>query len=173
MCRHSLIRSEATGAAWRVWPDLETPCLQGAIQENGTYLFELRGAANADAAVISLMDDRLPLARCARRRSMRHAGAGCLAFMPGRSRLSCACLTAILAALRSSPIRTGEKLTREDFDVMVREIPDDTFALFSPASSFRKNIARGAGTRPPAIARLSSCGRDDRRSEKRRCGHHQ
>jgi hypothetical protein len=45
------------------------------------------------------------------------------------------------------------KLTRESFDAMVREILDDTFALFS-LSSFRKSIARGAGTRPPAIARL-------------------
>ena len=45
------------------------------------------------------------------------------------------------------------KLTREDFDTMVREILDDTFALFS-LSSFRKGIARGNGGRPPAIARL-------------------
>ena len=45
------------------------------------------------------------------------------------------------------------KLTREDFDVMVREILEDTFALFS-LGGFRRSIARGSGTRPPAIARL-------------------
>ena len=45
------------------------------------------------------------------------------------------------------------KLTRDDFDAMVREILDDTFALFS-LSSFRKAVGRGNGTRPPAIARL-------------------
>ena len=45
------------------------------------------------------------------------------------------------------------KLTRDDFDTMVREILDDTFALFS-LSSFRKAVARGTGGRPPAIARL-------------------
>jgi hypothetical protein len=45
------------------------------------------------------------------------------------------------------------KLTRADFDDMVREILTDTFALFS-LSGFRKGIARGVGTRPPAIARL-------------------
>ncbi len=36
---------------------------------------------------------------------------------------------------------------------MVREILDDTFALFS-LSSFRKAVGRGSGARPPAIARL-------------------
>ena len=36
---------------------------------------------------------------------------------------------------------------------MVREILEDTFALFS-LSSFRKSIARGGGAKPPAIARL-------------------
>jgi PD-(D/E)XK nuclease superfamily/Domain of unknown function (DUF2357) len=36
---------------------------------------------------------------------------------------------------------------------MVREILEDTFALFS-LSSFRRSIARGSGRRPPAIARL-------------------
>lgn len=45
------------------------------------------------------------------------------------------------------------KLTREDFDTMVREILDDTFALFS-ISSFRKAVGRGSGSRPPPIARL-------------------
>ena len=47
----------------------------------------------------------------------------------------------------------SRKLTRDDFDAMVREILEDTFALFS-LSSFRKSIARGAGAKPPAIARL-------------------
>jgi hypothetical protein len=45
------------------------------------------------------------------------------------------------------------KLTRDDFNAMVREILDDTFALFS-ISGFRKAVARGSGSRPPAIARL-------------------
>jgi hypothetical protein len=45
------------------------------------------------------------------------------------------------------------KLTRNEFDTMVREVLEDTFALFA-LSSFRKSVARGAGTRPPPIARL-------------------
>lgn len=145
-----LIRSEATGAAWRVWPDPETPP-QGAVRENGSYLFELRGTANAGAADL-LIDDRplealrAPAVDAARWR-----------WLPG---FHAGTVEAELRLPDNNPRRFEivtdpdlRKLTREDFDVMVREILDDTFALFS-LSSFRKNIARGAGTRPPAIARL-------------------
>jgi hypothetical protein len=45
------------------------------------------------------------------------------------------------------------KLTRDDFDAMVREILDGTFALFS-ISGFRKAVGRGSGSRPPPVARL-------------------
>ena len=45
------------------------------------------------------------------------------------------------------------KLTRDDFDAMVREIQDDTFALFA-LSGFRRGVARGSGNRPPPLARL-------------------
>ena len=54
---------------------------------------------------------------------------------------------------RSSPIRTAANSPAPSFDAMVREILDDTFALFA-LSGFRKGIARGAGRRPPPIARL-------------------
>jgi hypothetical protein len=45
------------------------------------------------------------------------------------------------------------KLTRDDFDVMVREVLEDSQALFS-LSAFRKSIARQRGNRPPPLARL-------------------
>lgn len=45
------------------------------------------------------------------------------------------------------------KLTRNDFDAMVREVLEDTFALFS-LSAFRKGIARQSGSKPPPLARL-------------------
>src|SRR5690606_39427826 len=45
------------------------------------------------------------------------------------------------------------KLTRSDFDTMVKEVLEDTFALFS-LSAFRKGIARQPGNRPPPLARL-------------------
>lgn len=57
------------------------------------------------------------------------------------------------------PVRTelvtdseGRKLSRNSFDTMVREVLDDTFALFS-ISSHRFGVRRGIGQSPP-IARL-------------------
>src|SRR5262249_28472811 len=45
------------------------------------------------------------------------------------------------------------KLTRYDFDVMLRDILEDTFALFA-LSGFRRGVARGFGGWRPGIARL-------------------
>ena len=50
------------------------------------------------------------------------------------------------------------KLTRADFGDMVREILEDTFALFS-LSSFRRSVARGAGKSLLRLRVLNSCGR--------------
>ena len=144
-----LMHSEATGAVWQVWPEPEAVA-PGAIQETGSYLFELRGAGAAAADL--LIDDvalealRTPGPDTARWRWLPGFHAGTVEAelrLPG-------------AASRRFEVVTDpdlRKLTRHDFDSMVREILEDTFALFS-LSSFRKGIARGAGRRPPAIARL-------------------
>ena len=145
-----LMRSETTGAAWRVWPDPET-VVPGSVQETGSYLFELHGSS--DAATADLLIDDIPLealrARApdtARWRWSPGFHAGLIEAelrLPGHAPRRFEVIT--------DPDR--RKLTRDDFDAMVREILDDTFALFS-LSSFRKAIARGSGGRPPAIARL-------------------
>ena len=146
-----LIRSEVTGRAWQVWPDAE-PAEAGAVQETGSYLFELSGAAEAGAADL-LIDDQ-PLEAL---RASATTAAARWRWQPG---FHAGTVEAELRLPGSTPRRFEivtdpdlRKLTRDDFDSMVREILDDTFALFS-LSSFRKSIARGAGTKPPAIARL-------------------
>lgn len=144
------MRSEATGEVWRVWPEPE-PVPQGTVQEAGRYFFELKDTSDAPQA--DLLIDDLPLealrtqvADMARWRWSPgfHAGtAEAELRLPGH-------------VPRRFEIITDpdqRKLTRDDFDAMVREILDDTFALFS-LSSFRKAVARGTGGRPPAIARL-------------------
>jgi len=144
------IRSDGPGAAWRIWPDPE-PVLPGCIHETGNYVFELRdsdGAATAellvDGAPLEALRSLTPgLARW-RWAPGFHAGT-----VEAELRLSG-------KASRRFEITTDadlRKLTRDDFDAMVREILDDSFALFS-LSSFRKAVARGSGNRPPAIARL-------------------
>jgi hypothetical protein len=145
-----LMRSEKTGAAWRIWPDPE-PVAPGSVQETSSYLFELHDSADAARADL-LIDDiplealRAPAPDTARWRWSPGFHAGLVEAelrFPGHAPRRFEVVT--------DPDR--RKLTRDDFDAMVREILDDTFALFS-LSSFRKAVARGTGGRPPAIARL-------------------
>jgi hypothetical protein len=145
-----LMRSEATGATWRVWPE-PVPVAPGTVEETGSYLFELQGEAEAGAA--DLLIDDIPL------EALRTTAAGTARWRwsPGFH------AGTVEAELRIPGMRSRRfevitdpdrrKLTREDFDTMVREILDDTFALFS-ISSFRKAVGRGSGSRPPPIARL-------------------
>jgi hypothetical protein len=145
-----LMRSETTGAAWRVWPDPETVA-PGSVQETGSYLFELHDSP--DAANADLLIDDIPL-EALRARAPDTAR---WRWSPG---FHAGLVEAELRFSGHAPRRfevitdpDRRKLTRDDFDAMVREILDDTFALFS-LSSFRKAVARGSGGRPPAIARL-------------------
>ena len=144
------MRSEETGAAWRVWPFAEAVAA-GTVHETGSYLFELTGSAEAPTADLLIDDVRLEALRAAGPDLARwrwspgfHAGlVEAELRLPGH-------------APRRFEVTTDpdrRKLTRDDFDAMVREILDDTFALFS-ISGFRKAVARGSGSRPPAIARL-------------------
>jgi hypothetical protein len=144
-----LIRSEKTGAAWRVWPEPEA-AVPGSIHETGSYLFELRDTPDAGAAELLIDDRPLEALRAA-------AGIAHWRWSPG---FHAGTVDAELRLAGSNPRRFEivtdpdvRKLTRADFDAMVREILEDTFALFS-LSSFRRSVARGSGKRPPAIARL-------------------
>ena len=145
-----MLRDEASGVAWLVWPDAEgVPA--GSVHETGSYLFELRGVPeNSDAGLLiddvmleGLRPERGAVARW-RWSPGFHAGT-----VEAELRLSGH--TPRQFEIVTDPDR--RKLTRDDFDGMVREILEDTFALFS-LSSFRKGVARGTGSRPPAIARL-------------------
>ncbi|NWL80420.1 hypothetical protein DM872_26570 [Pseudomonas taiwanensis] len=144
------IQAERDGEAWQVWP-VPNAVPEGAIREATTYLFELRDCEDALAAEL-LIDDvpaealrsRQPDVARWRWKPGFHAGVIEAALrIPG-------------TGTRRFQITTDpdlHKLTREDFDTMVREVLEDTFALFS-LSAFRKGIARQSGNRPPPLARL-------------------
>jgi hypothetical protein len=141
---------EATGAEWPVWPEPE-PVAPGTVHETGWYRFELSG--DADAAAADLLIDDIPLEAL----RSREPGTARWRWSPG---FHAGTVDAELRLPGRMPRRfevvtdpDRRKLTRADFDCMVREILDDTFALFS-LSSFRKAVAKGTGGRPPAIARL-------------------
>lgn len=144
------IQAEDTGPAWQVWPtpDAVPP---GAIREAAAYLFELRDCDDALAA--DLLIDDLPVQAL----RSRNPGIARWRWEPG---FHAGVVEAVLRIPGSSPrqfqITTDpelRKLTRDDFDAMVRELLEDTFALFS-LSAFRKGIARQASNRPPPLARL-------------------
>jgi hypothetical protein len=144
-----IIRNEATGDAWTVWPEPES-AEPGAIHETGSYMFELH-AIESEAAELLIDERPLEALRAlspntARWRWQPGFQAGTVEAeirLPGSNSRRFEIIT-------DPDLR---KLTREDFDTMVREILEDTFALFA-LSSFRKSIARGSGAKPPAIARL-------------------
>jgi len=135
--------------AVQVWPDGQD--LQpGAVQEARAHLFVLSGDLNAGSA--DLFIDELPLealrSKVADQAVWRwtpgfHAGA-----VEGRLRLAGRSPTFEVV---TDPAE--RKLTRDAFDTMVREVLEDSFALFA-LTAFRKGIERGAGRRPPPIVRL-------------------
>ncbi len=145
-----VLRSEETSEAWRVWPEAEE-IPSGKIHENGRYVFELDG--EAAAAEADLLIDDVPLEALRTSSAMTARWRWAPGFHAGTT-------DAELRLPDRRPRRFEvvtdpdlRKLTRDDFDCMVRELLEDSFALFS-ISGFRKSVARGTGSRPPAIARL-------------------
>jgi len=144
------IRAEGGGPEWQVWPAPEA-VPPGMVREGASYLFELRDSDDALAA--DLLIDDVP----AEALRSRHPRVARWRWQPGfHAGMVEAALRVPGAGTRRFEITTDpdlRKLTRDDFDAMVREVLEDTFALFS-LSAFRKGIARQQGNRPPPLARL-------------------
>ena len=144
------VREEGKDRRWCVWPVPEK-IDAGSIREAASYLFELRGAEGAINADLLIDDHPLEALRSTDPKESRwrwspgfHAGAVEAELrLPGSG-------TERFEIIIDPDLR---KLTRCDFDIMVREILEDTFALFS-LSGFRKSVEHGPGRRPPAITRL-------------------
>lgn len=144
------IQAEGGGSAWQVWPGPAT-LPTGALREGATYVFELRDCDDAIAA--DLLIDDIPADALRSRQSRAARWRWHLGFHAGT----------VNVVLRSPSLGTRHfevttdpdvrKLTRDDFDAMVREVLEDTFALFS-LSAFRKGIARQPRSRLPPLARL-------------------
>jgi hypothetical protein len=144
------IQAEAGGPAWQVWPASEA-IPEGAVREASSYLFELRDNDKAIGADLFIDDVPVDALRSRESRTARWR------WSPG---FHAGTVEAVLrvpdAGLHRFEIITDpdlRKLTRDHFDAMVREILEDTYALFS-ISAFRKGIARQRANRPPPIARL-------------------
>jgi len=139
---------EASGARWRIWPERQD-IPAGAVSETRSYLFEL---THAEAASAQLLIDESPLEALRTAASTEARWRWLPGFNAGEVSLELRTgSTARRLELTTDPDQ--RKLTRDEFDHMLREILEDTFALLS-LSSFRRTVARGAGSKPPAIARL-------------------
>jgi len=123
----------------------------GAVREGASYLFELRDSDNAIAADLLIDDAPVEALRSREPRNARWR------WQPGfHAGMVEAVLRVPGIGMRRFEVTIDpdlRKLTRNDFDAMVREVLEDTFALFS-LSAFRKGIARQPGNRPPPLARL-------------------
>lgn len=144
------IQREGGGQFWQVWP-VQEEIPAGEVREAVSYLFKLQDSD--DALNADLLIDDVPIEAL---RSREHRVAR-WRWTPG---FHAGIVEAVLRipgiGTRRFDITTDpdiRKLTRTDFDAMVREVLEDTFALFS-LSSFRKGIARHTGNRPPPLARL-------------------
>lgn len=145
-----LIRDEASGMAWQVWPEAAA-VPAGAVRETGSYLFELHDSADASVADLLIDDQPLEALRASSSDSARWRWSP--GFYAGTAEAELRVPGHLPRRFEIITDPDRRKLTRDAFDTMVRELLEDTFALYS-LSSFRKAVARGSGARPPAIARL-------------------
>jgi len=134
-----------------VWPG-ECICEPGIIEESRTYIFELRNPPDPLKAHLFIDDQKLrrdildtPLRVQWEWNVEFHAGEVEVVIQLEHPR------TAIRKVLVTDPDK--RKLTREQFDTMIRQILDDTFALLS-LSSYKFRIARGNAAHFPPVARL-------------------
>ena len=145
-----MIRNEGTGSFWRVWPDPQT-IPSGEVRETGTYIFELRHEPNASDA--DLLIDETPLEALRSKDPMTSFWRWSPGFHVGMVEAELRLPGTGIQRFEFITDPDRRKLTRDEFDCMVREILEDTIALFA-LTGFRKSVARGIGNRPPPIARL-------------------
>lgn len=139
------------GQAVAIWPLTSGNPAAGLIQENIRYCFELSDIADPDNAQLYIDDLPLEALRSPNRTTARWAWTP--EFYAGQIRLRISYPPAHQAEMDLMVDPDVAKLTRNEFDSMVRDILEDTTALFS-LSGFRFGIGKGVGTTAPPFARL-------------------
>ena len=136
--------------ARKVWPGKST-LPSDFIQETRDYIFELRGTV--DVLAVQLRIDEIPLLAL----RQLDASTALWSWKPGFHAGSVEASISFdgISWQRFEIITDPDirKMTRVEFDRMVHELLNDTFALFS-LSSFKKGISRSPSGKPPPIARL-------------------
>lgn len=136
-------------SAVKVWPS-GAAVPEGFVAESGEYVFEARGPGASDLD-FSIDDQQLIALRSQMSDTARWLWEP--GFYSGIIEFSLTRGSRKIVAGEMELDPNLAKLTRGEFDQMVREILADTFALFT-LSSARKSVAKGAGGETPPIARL-------------------
>lgn len=134
-----------------IWPG-ECICEPGTLEESRTYIFELRNPPDPLKAHLFIDDQKLK--RDILDTPLRVQWEWNVEFHAGEVEVVIQLehpWNAIRKVLVTDPDK--RKLTREQFDIMIRQILDDTFALLS-LSSYKFRIARGNAAHFPPVARL-------------------
>lgn len=136
--------------AVRLWPD-QTALGPGVIQEAREYLIELRMVEQPDQVTLFIDDWPVEALRSPSSSTARWRWSP--GFYAGRIEIGIDFGDGIRHDTSVVIDPDLDKLTRDDFDTMVREILEDTFALFA-LSGFRTGIERGTGNHVPPIAQI-------------------
>lgn len=148
-----IIPVENESLKYVVWPPV-SPLPDGVIQETKEYFFDLKDLEFPDQIEqANLYIDGQPLEAL---RSPSHGVARWKwspGFHAGKILISIEVPTKKPETVEVITDPTVEKLTRADFTTMLRDILQDTHALFS-LSGFRTGISKGDGRSVPPLARL-------------------
>src|SRR5579884_2667445 len=143
-------RGTSPDGAVRLWPE-QTALGKGVVQEAKDYFIELRGVASPDVANLFIDEWPVEALRSPSKDVARWRWSP--GFYAGRIEVGLDLGDGSRHDFSVIIDPNLAKLTRDDFDTMVREILEDTFALFA-LSGFRTGIARGTGNHVPPIAQL-------------------
>ncbi|CAM9288960.1 unnamed protein product [Ectocarpus sp. 12 AP-2014] len=136
--------------AQQVWPGKCT-LSKDCIEEAREYIFELRGVD--DVLAVQLRIDEIPLQALRPLDLSTALWSWKPGFHAGIVEVSLSFTGKNWQRFEIVTDPDVRKMTRVEFDKMVHELLEDTFALFS-LSSFKKGISRSPSGRPPPIARL-------------------
>ena len=137
------------GNRYRLWPNLDH-IPEGVVTETQNYIFELFEVDDSDTVQLSIDGQLLEALRASEERSARWRWSP--GFFAGIVSLS------IIREIQSVQFDVVvdpavHKLTRHHFNLMIEQILEDTFQLFS-LSSFKIGVSSGDGTQAPPIARI-------------------
>jgi hypothetical protein len=134
-----------------VWPDAESPPDE-AIAEGGDYVFELCGIDDPFQVSLTVYREEVEPLRPADDLSAAR-WAWSTGFHAGMVDIDIGLENGETVSTQLVTSPDLRKITRDRFNRMIRDILQDTFALFR-LSGFKAGIARGQGTTAPPISRL-------------------